>query len=93
MISDHGRRVDVDRRHRANHSMLTGEVRPDSDAEGRLTRLGHGLHEFRPTRSNSGVVARPDPTSKYHLLTLNNHTCSAAVGVYLPDKKGVDAFK
>ena len=42
MTSDR-RRVDVDRRHRANDSMLTGEVRPDSDSEGRLTRLGHGL--------------------------------------------------
>jgi hypothetical protein len=56
MTSDHGRRVDVDRRHRANDSMLTGEVRPDSDSEGRLTRLGHGLPEFRPAGSNSGVV-------------------------------------
>jgi hypothetical protein len=43
MTSDHGRPVDVDRRHRANHSMLTGEVRPRSGSEGRLTRLGHGL--------------------------------------------------
>jgi hypothetical protein len=56
MTSDHGRWVDVDRRHRADHSTLTGEVRPDSGSEVRLTRAGHGLPEFSSARSNSGVV-------------------------------------
>ncbi len=28
------------------------------------------------------------PTSKYHLLTLNSHTYTAAVAVYFPEQKG-----
>jgi hypothetical protein len=30
MSSDHGRWLDVERRHKSDHSMLKGEVRPDS---------------------------------------------------------------
>jgi hypothetical protein len=59
MTSDHGRPVDVDRRHRANHSMLTGEVRPRSGSEGRLTPFGPRSSEFSSARSNSGVVGSP----------------------------------
>jgi hypothetical protein len=56
MTSDHGRWLDVERRHRPDHSMLTGEVRPDSGSGGRLIRAGHGFPEFSSARSNSGFV-------------------------------------
>ena len=60
MTSDHGRWLDVERRHRSDHPMLTGEVRPDSDSKGRLIRAGHGFPEFSSARSNSGFVGSRD---------------------------------
>src|SRR5260370_41387302 len=42
---------------RSDHSMSTGEVRPDSRSESRLTHACHGVPEFSSAKSNSGFVA------------------------------------
>jgi hypothetical protein len=60
MTSDHGAWIDVERRHRSDHPMLTGKARPDSGSEGRRARAGHGFPEFGPARSNSGFVGSRD---------------------------------
>jgi len=56
----HARWLDVECRHRSDHSMLRVEARPDASSEGRLTRAGHSFPEFSSARPNSGLVGSRD---------------------------------